>query len=66
MASNQPLLIEIGEGLSLMLGLSTVTTWNSKNRPKNTRLGTFGFNIETNSLEYWDGDCWLEATMEKV
>lgn len=66
MANTQPLFIEIGEGLSLMLGLPTIATWNKKTRPKKPKEGTIGFNIETNNLEYWNGTFWLESLMQKV
>ena len=66
MPNNQPLLLDIGEGLSIMLGLPTIASWNQKNKPKKAKLGTFGFNIQTNCLEYWDGKNWLEANMDKA
>ncbi|MCR4324767.1 MAG: hypothetical protein NUV69_03720 [Candidatus Curtissbacteria bacterium] len=65
MARSKPLLIEIGQGLSLMLGLPTITSWNTQSRPKNPKSGTFGFNLETNSLEYWDGKSWFAASLSK-
>lgn len=66
MASSQPILIDIGEGLSMMVGLPTIASWDNRNRPQKTKAGTFGFNVETNRLEYWDGSYWLEATMDKA
>lgn len=62
MATN-PLFIEIGQGLAMMVGLPTIGTWKSVKRPKNAKPGTLGFNTQTNSLEYWDGENWLEAKM---
>lgn len=64
MPSNQSLLLDIGEGLSLMIGLPTITAWKTNDRPKKAKEGTFGFNIQTNKLEYWNGSYWLEASME--
>jgi hypothetical protein len=64
MAKNHPLLIDIGEGLSLMLGIPTILTWNTSNRPQKPKRGTFGFNSETTSLEYWDGESWLKVEMK--
>lgn len=64
MAKNQSLLIDIGQGLSISLGLPTIARWKSSDRPKNAKAGTFGFNTSTNNLEYWDGKAWLEAKME--
>ncbi len=63
MPKNSNLLVDIGQGLSLMVGLPTISSWDRKNRPKNPKQGTFGFNTETNSLEYWDGSNWLAAAM---
>jgi hypothetical protein len=63
MQKNAPLLVDIGQGLSMMIGLPTITTWDTKGRPKSPRRGTFGFNFETNSLEYWDGIQWFGALM---
>jgi hypothetical protein len=66
MPSNQQLMIDIGEGLSLMLGLPTIATWNSQNRPKKAKAGTFGFNSQTNNLEYYDGSNWYGGSMDKA
>ena len=64
MANQSPLLINLGQGLSMMIGLPTIASWNSETRPKKPRSGTFGFNFETNSLEYWDGTSWFASAME--
>ncbi len=66
MPRSSPLLIEIGQGLSLMVGLPTISTWESKKRPKNAKKGTIGFNTQTNSLEYYDGEAWLTAGMSEA
>jgi len=63
MQKNSPLLIEIGQGLSLMVGLPTLTTWETRERPKRAKQGTLGFNTQTSSLEYYDGEAWLTAGM---
>lgn len=63
MGQNHPLLIDIGQGLSLMVGLPTIDSWNTSERPKKARRGTFGYNIDTKSLEYWDGTDWFSAPM---
>lgn len=55
--------IDIGQGLSMMVGLPTITIWNNNTRPKNARRGTIGFNVETQSLEYWSGAYWFVAPM---
>ena len=57
------LLIDIGQGLSLMIGLPSIASWKTSDRPKNPKRGIFGFNLETSNLEYWDGNFWLIAPM---
>ena len=66
MAKNQPVLIDIGQGLSISVGLPTIAYWKTINRPKKARPGTLGFNTDTNSLEYNDGENWLKAPMDTV
>ncbi|EKD91388.1 MAG: hypothetical protein ACD_30C00015G0008 [uncultured bacterium] len=63
MAKNSPLLINIGEGLSIMAGLPRIASWDTAGRPKKPRPGTFGFNTQTKALEYWDGKDWLAAIL---
>ena len=63
MPPNQPPLIEIGPGLSLMIGLPTLATWKKTTRPAKPKRGTFGFNTDTSSLEYYDGADWYGAAM---
>lgn len=58
-----PFLINLGKGLSVVIGLPTIVAWESDSRPKNPRPGTFGFNSQTNNLEYFDGKSWFEARM---
>lgn len=58
--------MDIGQGLSLMLGLPRFTSWKTRNRPKDAKQGTLGFNSQTNSLEYYNGSYWLAAKMTKV
>ncbi len=66
MAKNAPLLVDIGQGLSLMIGLPRIDSWNTPGRPKHVRRGTFGFNFQTNSLEYFNGSYWLAASMSEA
>jgi len=66
MLNNRQLLIDIGQGLSLMVGLPTIITWKTADRPKNATSGTFGFNLQTKNLEYWNGSSWLVAPMVKA
>ncbi len=63
MAKSSQILIDIGQGLFMMVGLPTVISWDTKGRPKKPKPGTFGFNFQTNSLEYWDGSSWYAAQM---
>ena len=63
MEKNAPLLLDIGQGLSVMIGLVTIASWNTKSRPKEGARGTFGFNSQTKSLEYWDGSAWWTAAL---
>ncbi|OGM77446.1 hypothetical protein A2394_02395 [Candidatus Woesebacteria bacterium RIFOXYB1_FULL_42_36] len=63
MAISSPVLVEIGQGLSLMVGLPTIASWNSQKRPQKAKRGTFGFNTQTKSLEYWDGSGWYTAKL---
>lgn len=64
MPKNLPPLIDIGQGLSIMSGLPTIGSWDTKSRPKNARRGTFGFNFQTKALEYWDGTDWYAVAMK--
>lgn len=63
MAKNSPLFIEIGPGISMMVGLPTIPTWDTNDRPKKPKQGTIGFNSETNELEFWNGSGWYAAEM---
>lgn len=63
MAKNSQLLVDIGQGMSLAIGLPTLASWNVSSRPKNAKRGTFGFNMETHSLEYFNGEVWFRAPM---
>lgn len=64
MAKNpSPIFVNIGQGLSMMVGLPTLTTWETATRPKHPKKGTFGFNTQTYTLEYWDGNAWYGCQM---
>jgi hypothetical protein len=60
------LLMDIGQGFSLMLGLPSITSWKTSGRPKKPKRGTFGFNSQTNNLEYYNGSHWLGARLSKI
>ncbi len=66
MPKSSSLLIEVGQGLSLMIGLPSINTWDNQGRPTKVKQGTFGFNTETNNLEYWNGEHWLAASMTSL
>jgi len=61
--TNSQILVDIGQGLSMMLGLPTIGSWKTTDRPKKAKKGTLGFNSQTNNLEYWDGTVWFKASM---
>jgi len=64
MPKGSPIFVDIGQGFSVMVGLPTITSWNTAGRPKEAKKGTLGFNSQTNSLEYYDGSAWLATPME--
>jgi len=64
MAKDTPILIEVGQGLSLPLGRPTISCWVTTSRPKKPMKRTFGLNTQTNSLEFWDGNIWLTAPLK--
>ncbi|QQG47681.1 MAG: hypothetical protein HY044_01165 [Candidatus Woesebacteria bacterium] len=66
MAEKLPLLMDLGQGLSVIISLPTLVSWTNRSRPKKARRGTFGFNSQTNSLEYFNGSYWFTTAMSKV
>ena len=65
MPKTNQLLVDIGQGLSMVVGLPTISSWDTADRPKKAKPGTIGFNSETNNLEYWDGTNWFTASMSE-
>ena len=65
MSKNSQLLVDLGPGLSLMLGLPRIEFWDTDTRPQKPKRGLIGFNTQTSSLEYYDGSDWLGATLNK-
>jgi hypothetical protein len=65
MSQNQSILVEIGPGLSVMTGLPRIGSWKTGERPKKASRGVFGFNTQTNALEYFDGSHWMSAPLSK-
>ena len=66
MHNNSPFFIDIGQGLSVGPGMPTISDWNTSGRPKKPQRGAFGFNSDTNSLEFWNGSSWLTAKLSKL
>jgi hypothetical protein len=53
-------------GVSAPLIQRAIPTWNIPGRPKDPKVGTFGFNMQTKNLEYWTGGNWLILPMRKI
>ena len=66
MPKNSPLIVDIGQGLSLMVGMPNISSWTNMDRPKNARRGILGFNSETSELEYYDGESWYGAKLSQA
>lgn len=66
MATKFPVLINLGQGLSMLAGFPTIAAWKTSKRPKRAKRGTFGINTETNTLEYFDGSDWYGANLDKA
>jgi len=49
----------------ILSGHRRIPAWNGTGRPKQAKAGTFGFNFQTNNLEYWDGNSWFAASMKE-
>jgi hypothetical protein len=43
-----------------------IPSWNNSGRPKEAKIGTFGFNSQTSCLEYWTGSIWLKLPMKRI
>jgi hypothetical protein len=67
---NRPVGLGIGHpakaSLSPMPYYQQIPTWNNAGRPKKPKVGVIGFNLETNSLDYWTGTTWMKLPMEKI
>jgi len=53
-------------GVSAPLVQQTIPSWNTLGRPKKPKEATIGFNLETLSLDYWNGSAWLTLKMRKI
>jgi len=56
----------MGGNTSSLITERRVPTWNTPGRPKKPKMGTFGFNFQTNNLEFWNGKRWLSLRMRKI
>ncbi|OGM58492.1 hypothetical protein A3A75_00805 [Candidatus Woesebacteria bacterium RIFCSPLOWO2_01_FULL_39_10] len=65
MSKNSQLLVDLGQGLSMMIGLPRIASWDNQSRPKKPKKGMFGFNLKSNSLEFFNGSYWLEAPLSE-
>lgn len=66
LSKNASTYLEIGSGLSVLIGLPRIPTWNTAGRPKNPKAGTIGFNSQTQSLEFWEGNFWTAMPMDQI
>lgn len=66
MNKSQTIFLDIGNGLSVLVGQPTISRWKTSERPKKARKGSIGFNTETNTIEYWDGKNWYQAQMDEA
>lgn len=63
MPKNSSLLINLGQGLSMVIGFPKIASWNTAGRPKKAKIGTIGFNTQAKKLEFFDGKTWYAASM---
>ena len=66
---NHPIIareVAIGEGISRPISRHRIPSWNIPGRPKKAKIGTIGFNFQTNYLEYWNGSRWLKLRMKRI
>jgi hypothetical protein len=47
-------------------GRNTIPSWNVFGRPKKAKIGTIGYNTQTNCLEIWNGSTWFKLPMKKI
>jgi hypothetical protein len=45
---------------------NTIPSWNNLGRPSLVKIGTLGFNIQTEALEFWNGTKWLTLKMFRI
>jgi len=59
-------LISVGLTSHSAQNLFRISEWNELGRPKRVKPGTIGFNIDTKSIEIWNGESWLVLQMKKL
>lgn len=45
---------------------NTIPSWNNLGRPTSVKIGTIGFNVELEALEFWTGSNWVNLKMERI
>jgi hypothetical protein len=58
--NNLNLFIDIGGGLSNPLWKLRMPTWSDTTRPSTAKEGDYGYNIESNQMEIYDGLDWYK------
>lgn len=66
LSKNASTYLGIGSGLSVLIGLPRIPTWNTLGRPKQPKVGTIGLNTQTRCLEFWDGNIWIAMPMDRL
>ncbi|MFH0937465.1 MAG: hypothetical protein V1808_04190 [Candidatus Daviesbacteria bacterium] len=56
----------VEDSTSTAVNWRRIPAWNTAGRPKNAKVGTFGFNFQAKNLEYWNGTRWLKLRMKKI
>ncbi len=63
---NAPVFMSIGNGLSTIMGNQRIPSWNTAGRPSSPKSGVFGYNFQTQNLEYWTGTGWVALQMTPI
>lgn len=63
---NRNYFIKLGGGLWTQLSKLRMPTWGTNTRPDTPKEGTYGYNIETNTLEIYDGTAWYGSTFNAL
>lgn len=57
--ANRNLYYGIGSNLSAPLEAPRMPSWNTSGRPTTPELYSYGFNIDINATEVWNGSTWV-------